>query len=224
MEALPSSTKQSLRLWLPLTPTSTMISRFARAFLLIIITLLIISTLAFIHPPARSYVTPWTGDIFGVDDAGRATQDARPDHHIETSTPHAGGVIMPKLGNATAKAALGRATWKLLHTMTLRYPEHPTSDEREALSAYMHLTSRLYPCGECAAEFQLLLKQYPPQTSSRRAASLWLCSIHNRVNQRLEKPQFDCAHLDEEYDCGCGESTSESLSIQTIEPDMERGG
>lgn len=27
----------------------------------------------------------------------------------------------------------------------------------------MYLTSRLYPCGECATEFQALLKQFPPQ-------------------------------------------------------------
>lgn len=26
-------------------------------------------------------------------------------------------------------------------------------------------SSRLYPCGECAAEFQALLKEYPPQAS-----------------------------------------------------------
>lgn len=47
--------------------------------------------------------------------------------------------------------------------MTLRYPESPTQDERDALSAYFHLSSRLYPCGECAAEFQELLRKYPPQ-------------------------------------------------------------
>lgn len=35
--------------------------------------------------------------------------------------------------------------------------------------------------------------------------TLRLCSIHNLVNTRLHKPQFDCAHLDEEYDCGCGD-------------------
>lgn len=113
---------------------------------------------------------------------------------------------MSKLGNETAKAELGRATWKLLHTMTLRFPEQPTPDEREALSSFMYLASRLYPCGECASEFQELLKKFPPQTSSRRSASLWLCSVHNEVNIRLGKPVFDCAKLDETYDCGCGDS------------------
>jgi hypothetical protein len=42
-------------------------------------------------------------------------------------------------------------------------PQNPSEDEREALRAYLHLTSRLYPCGECAEEFQQLLKAHPPQ-------------------------------------------------------------
>ena len=62
--------------------------------------------------------------------------------------------------------------------MTLRFPEvsdcalkrshltstqDPTQDERDALNSYFHLQARLYPCGECAAEFKELLKKYPPQ-------------------------------------------------------------
>ncbi|KAI8455736.1 hypothetical protein BY996DRAFT_7012802 [Phakopsora pachyrhizi] len=31
-----------------------------------------------------------------------------------------GGSIMPKMANATAKAELGRATWKFMHTLTAR--------------------------------------------------------------------------------------------------------
>ena len=57
--------------------------------------------------------------------------------------------------------------------MTLRFPEDPTSDERAAFKSYFFLQARLYPCGECAAEFMQLLSKYPPQTSSRKVASLW---------------------------------------------------
>ncbi|WVQ79417.1 hypothetical protein IAT38_001514 [Cryptococcus sp. DSM 104549] len=142
-----------------------------------------------------------------------------------------GGVIMPKLGNATAKAELGRAAWRVLHLMTLRYPDNPTEDDRLALKSYFHLFSRLYPCGECATEFQALLKEYPPQTSSRKSASLWLCHVHNLVNARLEKPEFDCLTLDETYDCGCGDDPSASTSSSSpgvasshvAENDEERG-
>jgi hypothetical protein len=28
--------------------------------------------------------------------------------------------------------------------------------------------------------------------------------VHNLVNERLGKPEFDCLTLNETYDCGCG--------------------
>ncbi|KAI5889986.1 uncharacterized protein SCHCODRAFT_02630558 [Schizophyllum commune H4-8] len=178
-----------------------MLSRFARAFIVIITAMLLLAMLGFFHPPTRTYFDPTSGDIFGDGGVeGSLRQDL-----AKLPVNGAGGVIMPKLGNATAKAELGRATWKLLHTITLRFPENPTPDEQEALRSYFHIFSRLYPCGECATEFQQLLKKFPPQTSSRRSASLWLCDVHNTVNKRLRKPEFDCAHLDETYDCGCGD-------------------
>ncbi|CAG8611889.1 27108_t:CDS:2 [Gigaspora margarita] len=112
-----------------------------------------------------------------------------------------GPVVMPELKNDTIKihltliknqtcdrAELGRGTWKLLHTMMARFPENPTTSEKEALRNFLHLFSRLYPC----AEFQEILKKYPPQVSSREAASQWACAIHNMVNVRLKKEIFDC--------------------------------
>ncbi|KAK3841244.1 MAG: ERV/ALR sulfhydryl oxidase domain-containing protein [Linnemannia gamsii] len=114
-----------------------------------------------------------------------------------------GGTIMPQLGNATAKAELGRATWKLLHTMAARYPLQPKPDERAAIKQWIYLLSRLYPCGECATHFQAMLKQHPPQTSSRASLSNWACSVHNIVNVRLGKPEFDCSTLSDVYKCGC---------------------
>ncbi|KAF9047626.1 ERV/ALR sulfhydryl oxidase domain-containing protein [Panaeolus papilionaceus] len=182
-----------------------MISRFTKSLVFVIFAMFLLAMVAMIHPPTRSYIDPWTGQFFGE---GGVESTLQKPHRTPPIKGVDGGVIMGKLGNATAKAALGRATWKLLHTMTLRYPEHPTADEREALSSYFYLSSRLYPCGECAAEFQQLLKQFPPQTSSRRVTSLWLCGLHNKVNERLKKPEFDCAHLSDEYDCGCGDEST----------------
>ncbi|KAF9421218.1 hypothetical protein BGZ94_008878 [Podila epigama] len=129
---------------------------------------------------------------------------------LESSIPvdpslNEGGTIMPKLGNETAKAELGRATWKLLHTMASRYPEKPRPDERAAMKQWIFLLSRLYPCGECATHFQLILKKHPPQTSSRASLSNWSCAVHNIVNARLGKPEFDCSTLADVYKCGCAD-------------------
>lgn len=88
--------------------------------------------IALMHPPSRSYIDPWTGQIFG---------DGGIDYYLHPKLiPDPlvggvkGGVIMSKLGNETAKyakntspfsvdlaldllferAELGRATWKLM--------------------------------------------------------------------------------------------------------------
>ncbi|KAL0632220.1 hypothetical protein Q9L58_008892 [Maublancomyces gigas] len=137
-----------------------------------------------------------------------------PDLNISKDLLH-GATIMPKLGNETIKAELGRASWKLLHTTLARFPTKPTPDEREALSSYLHLFARLYPCGECASHFQQLLRQYKPQTSSRDAASQWGCHIHNLVNERLHKPEFDCGSVTETYKCGCADAEDEGETETT---------
>lgn len=89
--------------------------------------------------------------------------------------------------------------------MMARFPDKPTQDERKTLETFMHLFSRLYPCGDCARHFRQLLEKYPPQTSSRTAAAGWLCFAHNEVNKRLQKPEFDCNNIGDFYDCGCAE-------------------
>lgn len=89
--------------------------------------------------------------------------------------------------------------------MAARFPEHPTPDDRSALDTFIRLFGRLYPCGDCARHFRGLLAEFPPQTSSRNAAAGWLCFAHNKVNERLEKPEFDCNTIGDFYDCGCGE-------------------
>lgn len=65
----------------------------------------------------------------------------------------------------------------MTHSIVTGLPKHPTLDEREALSSYLHLTSRLYPCGECAAEFQVLLQKYPPQVCNATAISYWCFTL-----------------------------------------------
>lgn len=129
------------------------------------------------------------------------------------------GVIMPKMGNATAKAALGRSTWHFLHTMTLRFPDKPTKAESDTLRSFFENFAQLYPCGECARHFQQLIKELPPQVGSRMGASLWLCAVHNEVNKSLGKKEFPCDKLDESYDCGCGDEPNgkNSTAMATTE-------
>ncbi|EQK98640.1 ERV2 protein-like protein [Ophiocordyceps sinensis CO18] len=116
-----------------------------------------------------------------------------------------GESMAPKLENATLNAELGRATWKFLHTVAAKYPEKPTPGHRKTFELFFLSFGKLYPCGDCAKHFRALLKEMPPQTSSRNSAAGWLCEVHNKVNRRLRKPIFDCNNIGDFYDCGCGD-------------------
>jgi FAD-linked sulfhydryl oxidase len=50
-----------------------------------------------------------------------------------------------------------------------------------------------------------VLAKYPPQVSSRSAAAMWGCMVHNIVNKRLKKPEFNCENIGDAYDCGCAD-------------------
>ncbi|CDK26367.1 unnamed protein product [Kuraishia capsulata CBS 1993] len=113
--------------------------------------------------------------------------------------------FMPQMTNETLKAELGNAAWKLFHTILARYPDEPTSEQQTHLINYITSFAQVYPCGDCARHFAKLLEKYPPQTKSRKTAAVWGCHVHNKVNEHLKKPDYDCSHILEDYDCGCGE-------------------
>lgn len=130
--------------------------------------------------------------------------------------------------NQTVKEELGRAAWKVFHTILAQYPEKPTSDDKQTLTDYLYLFSRVYPCRECAEHFQGLLREYPPQVSSRERASQWGCHVHNQVNKRLYKPIFDCNEISDKYDCGCagdeqGERDGEEDNAKKLKIDESEG-
>ncbi|ORX45614.1 FAD-dependent thiol oxidase [Piromyces finnis] len=134
-----------------------------------------------------------------------------------------GDVIMSELGDPVVRAELGRATWHLLHSITSRFPEEPTEEESDALTQFIFLTARLYPCGDCAKHFQRMLEKIPYSTKDRKGASKWICDIHNGANKFLKKEIFDCEKLPERWPCyKCEESNNstrrftENLKLENL--------
>lgn len=101
---------------------------------------------------------------------------------------------------------LGRSTWTFLHTTAAKYPERPAEEDARAFRDLMHSVARLYPCSYCARELREDLKKHPDiPVDNRRAVEQWMCALHNRVNRRLGKPQFDCRLAHRRWLTGCSE-------------------
>lgn len=79
-------------------------------------------------------------DINDYDPIQALGKSEGPSQELQMGTP-----IMGPMNNETIRAELGRASWKLFHTILAKYPVKPTSQERETLSSFIYLFSRVYP-------------------------------------------------------------------------------
>ncbi|CAD7077588.1 unnamed protein product [Hermetia illucens] len=97
------------------------------------------------------------------------------------------------------KNELGRATWGLLHSISVTIPEHPTETQRRDLVNLMNSLAQFYPCEYCARDLRNELIKEPVDASSQHNFAQWLCRLHNRVNTKIGKPIFDCSKVYERW-------------------------
>lgn len=104
-------------------------------------------------------------------------------------------IFMSEMTNQTIKQQLGQASWRLLHTIAAKFPVEPTHQQKATLLNFLYTFAKVYPCGDCAKHFTQVLADHPPENEveSRGAVTQWMCKVHNVVNKRLKKPEFDCS-------------------------------
>lgn len=93
--------------------------------------------------------------------------------------------------------------------MAAYYPEKPSEQDKIDMKNFITGVARFYPCESCAADFRVDLEKFPPETDNRSSLTNWWCRMHNRVNRKLGKKEFDCKNLDQRWlegwdDGSCG--------------------
>lgn len=128
-----------------------------------------------------------------------STQAAKEKHMANEKVNMSAGVAEPREDCPLDKVRLGISTWGLLHTMAAFYSDNPTDTEKRDMKTFFEVLSRLYPCEYCAKDFRSDIKVNPINVNSQKDLALWLCKFHNRVNDKLGKPLFDCTKVNERW-------------------------
>eukprot|EP00918_Siedleckia_nematoides_P043457 GHVU01094964.1.p1 GENE.GHVU01094964.1~~GHVU01094964.1.p1 ORF type:complete len:174 (+),score=26.42 GHVU01094964.1:60-581(+) len=71
-------------------------------------------------------------------------------------------------------------------------PERCQEQRRAWLRAFVNL----YPCHVCREGFLDVIAALPPDTTTRRALTVWTCEAHNAVNKEIGLPTYPCRYED----------------------------
>jgi len=82
--------------------------------------------------------------------------------------------------------------WFFLHTLALSYPHHPNSITKKNYYELIQNLPQFMPVEEIGKDFEKLLTEYPVTAylDSREALIKWMHFIHNKINEKLEKPKI----------------------------------
>ena len=86
----------------------------------------------------------------------------------------------------------GPPFWFFLHTITICYPEYPNTVIKKKYYDFVQNIPLFIPVERMSSYFTFLLNKYPvaPYLDSRKSFILWMHFIHNKINEKLEKPQI----------------------------------
>jgi len=82
--------------------------------------------------------------------------------------------------------------WFFLHTISMTYPHYPNAVTKKKYYDFVQNIPLFLPIENISSEFSKLIDLYPvsPYLDSRDAFIRWMHFIHNKINEKLEKPKM----------------------------------
>ena len=80
--------------------------------------------------------------------------------------------------------------WFFLHTVAMTYPHHPNAVTKKKYYEFIQNLPLFIPVEEISTQFSKLIDAYPitPYLDNRDSFLRWMHFIHNKINEKLEKP------------------------------------
>jgi hypothetical protein len=87
---------------------------------------------------------------------------------------------------------MGASLLVFLHTLAMTYPHHPNAVTKKKYYEFVQNLPLFLPVEQISGEFSKLIDKYPitPYLDNRDSFVRWMHFIHNKINEKLEKPQI----------------------------------
>jgi len=91
--------------------------------------------------------------------------------------------------------------WFFLHTIAITYPIHPNSITKKKYYEFIQNLPLFIPVEQISKEFEKILNKYPvvPYLDNRDSFIRWMHFIHNKINNKIEKPEISLNEFYIEY-------------------------
>lgn len=105
------------------------------------------------------------------------------------------------------KAIWGNALWKYMHYAAMNYPQNPTQEQIQEMESWLCSLATTIPCKKCSKHYRSYIEESKPELSNicsnKDMLFKFLVDLHNKVNQRTDKPtmSYDDAYAMYEGDC-----------------------
>ena len=98
-------------------------------------------------------------------------------------------------------AVWGPHYWFFLHTIALNYPKYPNSVTKKKYYDLIQNFHLYIPVEKHASDFSKLVTKYPitPYLDDRDSFVRWIHFIHNKINEKLEKPKISMSKFYIDY-------------------------
>lgn len=82
--------------------------------------------------------------------------------------------------------------WFFLHTVAMTYPHHPNAVTKKKYYEFIQNLPIFIPVEAISKEFEKFIDLYPitPYLDNRDSFVRWIHFAHNKINEKLEKPQI----------------------------------
>ena len=82
--------------------------------------------------------------------------------------------------------------WFFLHTLAISYPHHPNAITKKKYYELIQNLPLFIPIESIGNDFIKLLDEYPVTAylDNRESLIKWMHFIHNKINEKLEKPKI----------------------------------